>query len=113
MKTIPLEELDRRIADTLKEQSGDEAVLLTENSVASGLLLRVPKELINSKFDVAVCVDGPEGPVLVLVEVKPMTSSHRTAVAESARPQFGSCRGMLKVVAEDDEHLKDFDEYMR
>ncbi|MEX2138986.1 MAG: hypothetical protein WD894_06970, partial [Pirellulales bacterium] len=25
---------------------------------------------------------------------------------------FGGCRGMLTVVADDDEHLKDFEEYM-
>jgi prevent-host-death family protein len=32
----------------------------------------------------------------------------------SAKPQpvFGSCKGMLTIVAEDDEHLKDFSEYM-
>jgi prevent-host-death family protein len=31
-----------------------------------------------------------------------------------ARPQpvFGSCRGKLIIVAEDDEHLKDFSDYM-
>jgi antitoxin (DNA-binding transcriptional repressor) of toxin-antitoxin stability system len=27
-------------------------------------------------------------------------------------PQFGSCRGKLTVVSEDDEHLQDFREYM-
>jgi antitoxin (DNA-binding transcriptional repressor) of toxin-antitoxin stability system len=27
-------------------------------------------------------------------------------------PQFGSCRGKLVVLADDDEHLKDFNEYM-
>jgi antitoxin (DNA-binding transcriptional repressor) of toxin-antitoxin stability system len=32
----------------------------------------------------------------------------------SAKPQpvFGSCKGMLTIVAEDDEHLEDFKEYM-
>ena len=32
----------------------------------------------------------------------------------SAKPQpvFGSCKGMLTIVAEDDEQLKDFAEYM-
>jgi hypothetical protein len=28
-----------------------------------------------------------------------------------ATPRFGNCRGMLTIVAEDDEHLKDFAEY--
>jgi prevent-host-death family protein len=32
----------------------------------------------------------------------------------AARPQpvFGSCRGKLVIVAEDEEHLEDFNEYM-
>jgi prevent-host-death family protein len=32
----------------------------------------------------------------------------------SAKPQpvFGGCKGMLTIVAEDDEHLEDFKEYM-
>ena len=28
------------------------------------------------------------------------------------RPQAGACKGMLTIVADDDEHLKDFAEYM-
>lgn len=27
-------------------------------------------------------------------------------------PVFGSCKGMLTILAEDDEHLKEFEEYM-
>jgi antitoxin (DNA-binding transcriptional repressor) of toxin-antitoxin stability system len=47
-----------------------------------------------------------------------ITQDHRP-VAELVRaspdkptPVFGSCRGMLHIVAEDDEHLKDFEEYV-
>ena len=29
------------------------------------------------------------------------------------QPQFGSCKGSLEILAEDDEHLKDFAEYMQ
>jgi antitoxin (DNA-binding transcriptional repressor) of toxin-antitoxin stability system len=28
------------------------------------------------------------------------------------QPRFGSCKGSLVILAEDDEHLKDFAEYM-
>ena len=28
------------------------------------------------------------------------------------RPQFGSCKGMMTILSDDDEHLKDFAEYM-
>lgn len=34
------------------------------------------------------------------------------AVPEKPRPQYGSCKGKLIILAEDDEHLKDFEEYM-
>jgi len=32
--------------------------------------------------------------------------------AEKPRPDPGRCKGMLTIVAEDDEHLEDFKEYM-
>jgi prevent-host-death family protein len=32
--------------------------------------------------------------------------------SEKSQPVFGSCKGMLTIVAEDDEHLEDFKEYM-
>jgi len=36
-----------------------------------------------------------------------------TAIApEGPQPRFGGCRGKLVVVAEDEEHLADFREYM-
>jgi antitoxin (DNA-binding transcriptional repressor) of toxin-antitoxin stability system len=28
------------------------------------------------------------------------------------QPRFGSCQGALTIVAEDDEHLQDFEEYL-
>ena len=31
------------------------------------------------------------------------------APADKSRPQAGRCQGMLTIVAEDDEHLEDFD----
>jgi prevent-host-death family protein len=31
---------------------------------------------------------------------------------DTPQPVFGSCRGMLTIVADDDEHLADFQEYM-
>ncbi len=33
-------------------------------------------------------------------------------VPDKLRPQYGRCKGMLTILAEDDEHLKDFEEYM-
>ncbi len=42
-------------------------------------------------------------PVAKLVREKPPTRNPRKA---------GNCIGMIKIVADDDEHLKDFEEYM-
>ena len=36
----------------------------------------------------------------------------RAAPTEQPRPVFGRCKGMLTILSEDDEHLKDFAEYM-
>ena len=33
--------------------------------------------------------------------------------AQRKRPQPGNCKGMLTIIAEDDEHLKDFADYMQ
>jgi prevent-host-death family protein len=34
------------------------------------------------------------------------------AAPEKPRPQYGRCKGMLTILAEDDEHLNDFAEYI-
>ena len=36
----------------------------------------------------------------------------RILPAKGGKPRFGSCAGLLTVVAEDDEHLEQFAEYM-
>jgi antitoxin (DNA-binding transcriptional repressor) of toxin-antitoxin stability system len=36
----------------------------------------------------------------------------RAVSAGGCKPVFGACKGMLKVISEDDEHLRDFAEYM-
>ena len=113
MKTIPVEELDRRVADTLKMQGGDEPVLLTENSTALGLLLRLPDELKNSDIDTATWSHAPDGAFLMILQLQGSAHPQPTKANLRMMPQFGNCRGMLTIVAEDDEHLKDFEEYMR
>ena len=51
----------------------------------------------------AVVITENNQPVAKLVSEKP---------AVRQRPQPGLCKGMLTIVAEDEEHLKDFAEYM-
>ena len=36
----------------------------------------------------------------------------RSIAAGKPQPRFGSCQGMLTIVAEDERHLEDFKEYM-
>lgn len=55
----------------------------------------------------------------VLIQQEGRTVAELTAVGEklekaagAPRPVFGSCRDLIRVVSEDDEHLVDFREYM-
>jgi prevent-host-death family protein len=50
----------------------------------------------------SVVITNDEKPVAQLVPPVP----------DKPRPQYGSCKGKLIIIAEDDEHLKDFEEYM-
>ena len=51
-----------------------------------------------------VVITRDQQPVAELVPVP--------AAAAPPRPVFGSCRGMLTILSEDDDHLQDFDGYM-
>jgi antitoxin (DNA-binding transcriptional repressor) of toxin-antitoxin stability system len=50
----------------------------------------------------AIVITAGEVPVAQLVSTTPA----------KPKPQYGSCKGKLIILAEDDEHLKDFEEYM-
>ncbi len=54
---------------------------------------------------------SPGEEVVITQNDQPVAELHLTA-KEKSRPKFGSCRGMLMIVAEDNEHLEDFKEYM-
>jgi hypothetical protein len=110
MTSIPLAEVKDRIAEVLERQDSDAPILLTKGTEAVGLLVKVPERLRHRGFDVVTWLDAPEGHALVMIESESRPGSDPEA--KWARPVFGSCRGMLTVVAEDDEHLKDFAEYM-
>jgi hypothetical protein len=110
MKAIAIEQADNRIAEALKQQQPEEPILLTEGSDAIGLLLKIPEGLKDSGVEAAYWLEGPEGLALVFIQAK--NASAAGSGSEPARPVFGSCQGMLTIVSEDDEHLKDFQEYM-
>jgi hypothetical protein len=110
MKTIAVEQLDHRLAEALKAQQREEAVMLTENSKPLGLMVRVPEGFSDTTADSVIWLNQPEGRVLVILQAKQHSQEPE---GMPGQPVFGSARGMLTIVAEDDEHLKDFDDYMR
>jgi antitoxin (DNA-binding transcriptional repressor) of toxin-antitoxin stability system len=62
----------------------------------------LPEIVENLKPGEEVILTRNQQPVAKLI---PFLSAER-------QPVFGSCRGKLVIVAEDDEHLKDFSDYM-
>lgn len=53
------------------------------------------------------------GDQVVIVQGNQPVAELRFAAKAKAKPQFGACKDMLRIIAEDDEHLKDFQEYMQ
>ena len=68
MKTIALEQVDKRIAETLNQQGSQEPILLTKGSDAIWLLLRLPEGTKDADVDGVFRVDGPVGRFLVIIE---------------------------------------------
>jgi antitoxin (DNA-binding transcriptional repressor) of toxin-antitoxin stability system len=54
---------------------------------------------------------APGEEVVITRDAEPVAELHLLTKVQP-RPQFGSCRGMLTIVTEDDEHLADFKDYM-
>ena len=54
---------------------------------------------------------GPGEEVVITKDDQPVAEL-RSLAAGKPQPRFGSCKGMLTIVTEDEEHLGDFKEYM-
>jgi antitoxin (DNA-binding transcriptional repressor) of toxin-antitoxin stability system len=54
---------------------------------------------------------GPGEEVVITKDGQPVVEL-RSIAAGKPQPRFGSCQGIPTVVAEDEEHLGDFKEYM-
>lgn len=52
---------------------------------------------------------GPDEEVLIVRNYQPIA---RILPTKKGKPRYGSCKGLLTIVEEDEEHLKDFEEYM-
>ena len=53
----------------------------------------------------------PGAELIITRNNQPVAELHRTNGAPP-QPRFGSCRGSLTILAEDDEHLRDLEEYL-
>src|SRR5262245_5939335 len=83
--------------DTSSRKEWKMAIVIIEDAQAR------LRELIDEVTEGAdVVITRGEQPVARLVAVQ----------TDRPRPRSGSCKGMLTIVSEDDEHLKDFAEYM-
>ena len=53
----------------------------------------------------------PGAEIVITRNNQPVAALHLPTSAVP-QPRFGSCRGALTILAEDDEHLQDFKDYM-
>jgi antitoxin (DNA-binding transcriptional repressor) of toxin-antitoxin stability system len=52
---------------------------------------------------------GPNDEIVIIDQHRPIA---RILPTGKPQPRFGSCKGMLTIVDDDDEHLADFKDYM-
>jgi antitoxin (DNA-binding transcriptional repressor) of toxin-antitoxin stability system len=55
---------------------------------------------------------APGEELLIFEHDQPVASLKSTVPALAQRPGPGLCKGMMTIVSDDEEHLKDFAEYM-
>ena len=73
----------------------------------------VPITQIGPQLPTLITQLGPGEEIVLVDGDKPVArvTPVEAAVAPRKR-QLGSAKGILRIIAEDDEHLKDFEEYM-
>ena len=54
---------------------------------------------------------GPGEEVVITKDAHPVAEL-RSLTTGKPQPRFGSCKGMLTIVTDDEDHLEDFTEYM-
>jgi antitoxin (DNA-binding transcriptional repressor) of toxin-antitoxin stability system len=52
------------------------------------------------------------GEEIVITQNDQPVAGLRALFMKNPKPRFGNCQGKLIILAEDDDHLKDFEEYM-
>jgi hypothetical protein len=59
------------------------------------------------------CFSSARATCVTIFEVSPGANEIVPVAPPKHQARFGSCKGMLSIVLDDDEHLEDFAEYMR
>jgi antitoxin (DNA-binding transcriptional repressor) of toxin-antitoxin stability system len=98
MQSFTVKEAQANLPELLKHSQGEEPLVIADESGPVALLVRLPRGLRVSSF--------PANSEL-------FPSEADSSVAQEGQPVFGSCKGMLTIISEDEEHLKDFEEYMK
>lgn len=110
--TIPIEQLGERLSKVLQGPDEHQAIELTKNADTVAWVVRIPQEIKeNPHADLVFDIEEPSGRLMTVhIQAKSQSSAPQR---NSATPIFGAGRGTLTIVSEDDEHLKDFQEYMK
>jgi antitoxin (DNA-binding transcriptional repressor) of toxin-antitoxin stability system len=75
------------------------------------MLPSITIEEAQAKLPEIICKLGPGEEVVITKDDQPVAELRSIAPGQP-QPQFGSCKGMLTIVSEDEDHLEDFKEYM-
>lgn len=105
MIMITLEEARAKLSQLLHQLAPGEEILITEGQqtvaklVGQGVVSRKPRQPGSGKGKLIILEEVAEGQSVGLA-------------AEAPHPVPGRGRGKLVILSENDEHLKDFEEYM-
>jgi antitoxin (DNA-binding transcriptional repressor) of toxin-antitoxin stability system len=112
MKRISIEEAGTRLAESLTQPTEREPVVIVKDDEPIALLVPIPRRMEAWHQWPIIVLCGPFGDGSDFLHES--FEQEKTPPGESSpEPVFGSCKRMLTVISEDDEHLKDFEEYMR
>lgn len=113
MKTVSIKEAENCLPELLSDPG---PVVLTEekSTEPTWVVLRI-KDGAGGRYSVAgftIIVLPEDGTIASQHVEKALSTETANAHSTANAPTFGSGKGTLTIVSEDDEHLKDFKEYM-
>ena len=103
---VTLEEAQQRLPELIAELPPGEEMRIQRDGVVIAMLVRNDQDRQPRKAGSAANTPHWMSPDFDA----PMEEFREST--DNPLPQFGSCKGMLTIISDDDEHLKDFAEYM-